>query len=273
MAEAYCACIIANVEGLKHIPLPSDVELKLTLEALDTRARRVESRSYITPPPPMLDASWDSLTWRVCRLARLRTGRRILKKAPPLSDIVSLPFLRSLMTTLDGFQPQPLHPLHLQQVQLAQRSFSWPEKDDVEDKEFLGRVAQWLCHIAGLRGFQVENTTFELKSICSLAIDLSLETESGPPFARGPGMVPPMPGARVVPGRVGCCNCCTHGCQGPPGPGRGRAPSVSSVASSRSGRGGCAKWKLFGWVKKLAFWRRKRVTDDDASSLAETLAD
>ncbi|XXH04681.1 hypothetical protein Hte_011103 [Hypoxylon texense] len=255
MAEAYCACIIANVEGLKYIPLPPDGELKASLEALDTRARRVESRSNITPPPPMLDASWDSLTWRVCRLARLRTARRILKKTPPLTDVISLPFLRSLVTTLEANQ--------------RQRSFAWPEKEDVEDKEFLGRVAQWLCHLAGQRGYQVENTTFELKSICSLAIDLSLESECMSPFARIPGMAPPPPGARMPPPRAGCCNCCS-GCQG--GGGRPRPVSVSSIASSRSGRG-CAKWKLFGWVKKLAFWRKKRVTDDDASSLADTLAD
>ncbi|KAI1777887.1 hypothetical protein F4818DRAFT_328324 [Hypoxylon cercidicola] len=250
MAEVYCACIIANVEGLKLIPLPSDSELKPTLEALETRVRRIECRSFITPPPPMLDASWDSLTWRVCRLARLRTGRRILKKTPPMSEIVSMPFLRSLTTTLEG-----------------QRPFAWPEKDGIEDKEFLGRIAQWLCHLAGQRSYQVDNITFELQSICSLAIDLSLETES---MSQGrPGGFP-MPAPRVIQ-RAGCCNCCTHGCQGnsrgPP-----RAPSVSSVASSRSGRG-CAKWRLFGWVKKLAFWRKKRVTDDDASSLADTLAD
>ncbi|KAI6090419.1 hypothetical protein F4821DRAFT_30431 [Hypoxylon rubiginosum] len=243
MADVYCACIIANAEGLKLIPLPADGELKLSLESLDARARRIEARSFITPPPPMLEASWDSLTWRVCRLARLRGGRKMLKKTPPISDIVSMPFLRSLLATMDG-----------------QRPFTWPEKEDVEDKEFLGKVAQWLCHFAGQRTYQVDNIAFELKSIVSLAIDLSLETESVSPLARGPVYAPP-------PQRFPqTCNCCAV-CRGP----LRRVPSVSSLASSRSGRGKCSKW--FGWVKKLAFWRKKRVTDDDASSSTGTLAD
>ncbi|KAI1766376.1 hypothetical protein GGR53DRAFT_212472 [Hypoxylon sp. FL1150] len=244
MADVYCACIIANGEGLKFIPLPADSELKPSLEALDARARRIESRSFITPPPPMLEASWDSLTWRVCRLARLRSGRKMLKRTPPLSDIVSLPFLRSLISTME-----------------SQRPFAWPDKEDVEDKEFLGKVAQWLCHFAGQRSYQVDNITFELKSIVSLAIDLSLETEALSPMARPIYAAPPPPIMRGGPR----CNCCA-GCRGPR-----RAPSVSSLASSLSGRGKCSRW--FGWVKKLAFWRKKRATDDDASSLADTLAD
>ncbi|KAI0180456.1 hypothetical protein GGR52DRAFT_245114 [Hypoxylon sp. FL1284] len=257
MAEAYCACLIANVEGLKCMPLPADGELKPTLEALDGRVRVLEIRSCVTPPPPMLDVTWDSLTWRVCRLVRSARSGRVMrewsvKKRPPLSDATSVTFLRNVVRSLD-----------------ARRPFPWPPEraDDkgsaVDDKDFLCRMTQWLCHLAGQRGFQVDTCTFEPGAACALAVDLAMETESGPSFY--PSLPPPHPPRGAGPSPY--CGCCCGRARRP------RAPSVSSWAAESDRCGNCSGWRPFGWLRKLAFWRRKRpaYNDSDDDSLADTL--
>ncbi|KAI1405821.1 hypothetical protein F4819DRAFT_349266 [Hypoxylon fuscum] len=249
MAEAFCACTVANIEGTRTIALPYGDELNSTLEGLDRRTRVLEHRFNLTPPPPMLDSSWDSLTWRVCRLARLRRGNALTTPLP-FQSVATLSLLKSVITSMDA-QPQ----------------FTWPEKEGLEKREAMGRAVQWLCHYAGQRGFQVESIPFELGPVCSLALNLSLEEEPQLPWHRpytGASVRPPraMHPARHPPRSIKqCCGCCSCSCH----ESRRRGRSASSDGSSRSGRGRYAKWPVFGWVKKLAFWRKKPVADDASS--------
>ncbi|KAI2630969.1 hypothetical protein GGR54DRAFT_179017 [Hypoxylon sp. NC1633] len=241
MAEVFCACIISNLEGMHTGGLPIEGELSSTLEALDKRTRRLETSSRITPPPPMLETSWDSLTWRVCRLARRSSGNT-LRRSPPLQSVASLPLLRSVIASLNG-----------------QSRFDWPEKEDLEEAEVLRKAGQWLCRYAGQRGFQIKNPTFELGPVCSLAMDLSLESEAGFPW-RPMGPMGPMPHPPPPPFmRKACCGCCSCSCH-----------KDSSEDSIRSGRRCNA---FFGWFKKLAFWRKKRVADDASSTSGTIVSD
>ncbi|KAI1378247.1 hypothetical protein F4677DRAFT_388380 [Hypoxylon crocopeplum] len=248
MAEAYCACIIANLEGMNSTLAPQ-ADLSSTLDVLDRRTRRLEARSRIAPPPPMLDVSWDSLTFRVCRLSR-RITNEPLKQAPPLDDVASLPLLKSVIATING-----------------QSRLPWSEKEDLEEEDLLRRAAQWLCFYAGQRGFQIKKPTFKLGPVCSLALDLALETETGFPIMRTMGYHPRPPGAAagpVIGPRAACCGCCSCSCHKNP-----RSSSPSSVVSIRARR----KGGLIGWIRKLAFWRRKRITDDGSSTSGTVVSD
>ncbi|KAI2618730.1 hypothetical protein GGS26DRAFT_352203 [Hypomontagnella submonticulosa] len=245
MADVYCACVISNIEGMRSAnvitPIPADFDS--TLEALDSRVRRLEASFRVTPPPPLTDASWDSLTWRVCRLSRSSSGTG-LKKAPALGNAASLPLLKSAIATIN-----------------TQSRVPWPGDDAVGEKQFLGLAAQWLCHYAGQRRVEIKDPSFQLEHVCCLALDLCLETEAGfprtAPYGRpaGPMGVPPLPPS--IHPKKACCGCCSCHCHKNS---RSRDSSVDSDASSRRGR-----WSAFGWVKKLAFWRKKRVMDDDSS--------
>ncbi|KAI0013666.1 hypothetical protein F4779DRAFT_347414 [Xylariaceae sp. FL0662B] len=248
MAEAYCASTIANLEGLKDIELPAGDELlRPTLEALDRRTRRLENIERITPPPPMLDPSWDSLTWRICRLTRRQTLRPVPRLTPPYIN-ASLGLLKSTIATIT-----------------APARLVWPEKEDLEETAVLGLAAQWLCYVAGQRLIRVHNLTTELTPICFLALDLSLEGESrvtGPGW-RGVAQPPPNPVIHTAPPKAGHCVYCSCSCH-EVRPLRRRASSVSSDSSWRDRRG--AKKSVVGWFKKLAFWRRKRIVDDASST-------
>ncbi|KAI0383084.1 hypothetical protein F5Y04DRAFT_39005 [Hypomontagnella monticulosa] len=250
MADVYCACIISNIEGMKPLGItPPPPDFDLSLEALDKRTRRLEASSRVTPPPPLTDASWDSLTWRVCRLSRLAPGSA-LKKAPSLGNAASLPLLKSAIATIN-----------------TQSRVPWPGDDAVGEKQFMGLAAQWLCHYAGQRRYEIREPSFDLGPVCCLAMDLCLETEVGYPWSF-PYPRPPGSGPVVVPvggpARKRCCGCCSCSCH------KNSRSRDSSVDSSVVPPG--RRWVVFGWVKKLAFWRKKR-TADDASSISSTIVD
>ncbi|KAI1393454.1 uncharacterized protein F4822DRAFT_13649 [Hypoxylon trugodes] len=256
MAEIYCACIISNLEGkwLVRPLVQFETELSTSLEVLDRRTRRLEAHVHVAPPPPLLETSWDSLTWRVCRLSRMSAGL-MLRQAPPLSSAATMPLMMSAISSIGP------------QSQLA-----WPGREGMEDKELLRLAAQWLWCFAGQRGFEIKNPSYEFENVCSLALDLSLEAEPTYPGRPRLGVHRPQtlpPGVRVIPAppprRSTCCHCCTRrNCNGS----SRRDSSVSSDGSSIRRR----KPSLYGWVKKLAFWRRNRI-DDDSSSTSSTLAD
>ncbi|OTA90760.1 hypothetical protein M434DRAFT_363625 [Hypoxylon sp. CO27-5] len=246
MAQVYCACVIANLEGRRLQPLQplkSDTELGYTLEELDRRTRWLESCQRVTSPPPLLDTSWDSLTWRVCRLSRMQAGA-VLAKSVPLHNVASLSLLRSAIATI-GVESRVI----------------WSEKENLEEKDLLPIAAQWLWRYAGQRGYELKDPSFKLEAVCSLALDLSLEAET---FLSGSRMVrPPRPHVQpmsLVP-RKSCCGCCSCNCH--------KTPTRDSSVSSDRRRGG---WQVFGWVKKLAFWRRRRASDD-ASSISTLMDD
>ncbi|KAI8966844.1 hypothetical protein F5Y11DRAFT_6355 [Daldinia sp. FL1419] len=253
-AEVYCICVIAYMEGRRaasRIPEPR-VELSSTLEALDKRARQLEVAFRVTPPPPFLEITWDSLTWRVCRLSRLQVPAQLLKKAPPLGNAASMPLLKCAISTIS-----------------VQSQLTFPETEDLDEKEFLKSAAQWLYFFSGRRNLEIRTPSFRFEDICSLALDLSLEVESGRPWNRRPlpppGLLAPQSfnnwGAR-------CCSCCSCNCHRR----SRRDSSVSSDGSSHRSTH-CRKWPVLGWFRKLAFWRRRRIVDDSSSSSSGTIVD
>ncbi|KAI1085705.1 hypothetical protein F5B20DRAFT_13570 [Whalleya microplaca] len=256
MAEAYCACTVANLEGLKGIELPTGDGLRPTLEALDKRTRKLENTEHITPPPPMLDPTWDSLTWRICRLARRPSLRSIPRFTPPNIQ-ASLSLLKCAIASIAA--PVP---------------FVFPEKEELEETEVLALAAQWLCHVTGHRGIRIHNMVLEIEPIYSLAVDLSLEGETRIP---GLGLNPALgmgrrPAANVPPAvfpppppRVACCGCCACSCHSKK-PSKTCASSINSDSSWRDRRERAARCSVVGWFKKLAFWRRKRIIDDSSST-------
>ncbi|KAI1644833.1 uncharacterized protein F4817DRAFT_203523 [Daldinia loculata] len=250
MAEVYCTCVIAYMEGRRP---PPRSELSSTLEALDKRARQLEATSQVTPPPPFLETTWDSLTWRVCRLSRLLPPAKTLKKAPPLGNAASLSLLKGAISTIG-----------------VQNQIPWSVDDDLEEKEYIKLAAQWLYFYAGQRNVEIRHPSFKFEDVCSLALDLSLEAESGWAWNRRP--IPP-PGLMVPPmvstQRARCCGCCSCSCHR--NSRSRRDSSVSSDGSShRSSHRG--RWPVVGWFKKLAFWRRRRIADDSSSS-SSTIVD
>ncbi|KAI1661703.1 hypothetical protein F4813DRAFT_385381 [Daldinia decipiens] len=244
MAEVYCTCVIAYMEGRRP---PPRSEMSSTLEALDKRARQLEATSQVTPPPPFTETTWDSLTWRVCRLSRLLPPAKALKKAPPLGNAASLSLLKGAISTIS-----------------VQNQIPWSVDDDLEEKEYIKLAAQWLYFYAGQRNVEIRHPSFKFENVCSLALDLSLEAESGYPWNRRP--IPP-PGLMAPPmfntQRARCCGCCSCSCHR--NSRSRRDSSVSSDGSShRSSRRG--RWPVLGWFKRLAFWRRRRIADDSSSS-------
>ncbi|KAI0834966.1 hypothetical protein F5Y06DRAFT_146151 [Hypoxylon sp. FL0890] len=250
MAQVYCACVIANLEGRRVQtlqPFQPEGGLGFTLEELDKRTRWLESRRRIASPPPLLDTSWDSLTWRVCRLSRIQPGAE-LTKSVPLHNAASLSLLRSAIATIG-----------------VESRLPWSEKENLEEKDLLAIAAQWLWRYAGQRGYELKDPSFELEAVCSLALDLSLEAETLPGGARMGVVARPPIRPIVQPMSLGprktCCGCCFCSCH--------RNPSRDSSVSSVKRRG---RWQVFGWVKRLAFWRNRRTTDD-SSSISSTLMD
>ncbi|KAI5868013.1 hypothetical protein GGS23DRAFT_7230 [Durotheca rogersii] len=257
MAKVYCACVLSSLEGLKGLDLPTGDGLALTEGAIDKRLRQLEPCFFVNPPPPMLEPSWDSLMWRVCRLARKAPQGPILQKAPRLRGMASLSLLRCVVGAID-----------------APARFAWPEKEaDMEEEVLLGLVGQWLFHAAGQRRFYIKEYKTELEDLCFLALDLSLESELTPHrFVNIPGRYPGhVPGLLPPPPlgpRAACCGCCSCYCHknGRPRRGSGLGSSITSYSACRRR----SRWRFIGWLKKLAFWRKKS-TMDDASSTTSTI--
>ncbi|KAI1502245.1 hypothetical protein F5X99DRAFT_379588 [Biscogniauxia marginata] len=253
MAESFCACAIANSEGFKGVDLPTGNGLKVTLEELDSRVRRLEARDGIMRPPPMQEQSWDALTWRLSRLRRPLSDRSVPKLVPSYIK-TSLPLLKNTVESIPA--PVPM---------------VWPDEGKLDEKELLSLVLQWLCHIAGRRSFRVDSIPFEVEAVCLLALNLSLDSESK---LRGHLNQVPFPTAPPVtighsgPGRIchGHCPCSYQKSQ--------LRDVLRSILDEhkRDHRRHTKKWRVVRWFRKLAFWRRRHGDDDDdeASTISTT---
>ncbi|KAI5928602.1 hypothetical protein F4810DRAFT_12307 [Camillea tinctor] len=254
MAQSFCACAIANFEGLRRIDLPTGDRLKVTLEELDSRVRRLESIDGIARPPPMQEPSWDTLTWRISRLPRSFPEVSVPNRVPSYIK-TSLPLLKS--TTESMQSPVPI---------------AWPDESKLGEKEVLSQVVQWLCYIAGRRSFRVNSIPFEVGAVCSLALDLSLNSESRPghPFNRCPIPAPrPVPMGPGIPGRS-----YFHPCICPYQKSRLKDDLRSILDEyNKDCRRRGARWRVASCLKKLAFWRRKPVKDNDASTISTLSSD
>ncbi|KEY71680.1 hypothetical protein S7711_10640 [Stachybotrys chartarum IBT 7711] len=258
MSQLTCVGFIANLEGWKKIDLPTDAEATYTLAHIDKRIRRLESSTSLTPPPPLLDPTWDSVAWRLCRLRR----RCHLTPAPKNLDFAAITSLT----------PEPVK-LSLEKVQTiiygipyrnGPQHFPGPIVDD-DDKQAFNSLVQRLCHIAGHRSLKVMNIPTTLPELYTLAVEVSIEMENSP-YPLGPPMPVSFPGSR--PGRPGyanrksCCGCCDCSCH--------RSSDTESITTRSETivetEPFLKRLFRFGWVKRLACWSRKSDVRDDSSS-------
>lgn len=263
-AEAYCATVISNIEGWRLRGFPRTKEGKrVTIEQLDIRVRRLENLECINPPPPMDTPSWDSLMWRVARVhRRMPQGRAVqegLAAAPPYIT-PSMALLRSIMASIGGEGPQ------------SWATFVGNEDDLADDDDMLQAAAQFLCYSAGRKCYKIVGS-FDLKQVCKLALDLSLDADGNASVRPGPPRVIPSPlppVRRVGSLACGCCGCsCHHNTrESMPRPSVLKWMNGKYREEKRARRTGL-KARVARAFGKLAFWKRRRDqdTDSDASSV------
>ncbi|KAI1113222.1 hypothetical protein F5Y14DRAFT_442058 [Nemania sp. NC0429] len=266
--EAYCATVISNIEGWRFRTLPSTKEgRRATIEQLEIRVRRLENMESINPPPPMDTPSWDSLMWRVARLhRRMPQGRGTLQglaAAPPYFT-PTMALLRSIVPSIGG-----------------EGMYSWAEFAEKEtnlmddDDDMLQAAAQFLCYTAGRSAYKIVGS-FDLKQVCKLALDLSLDQDANsntihvvPPRRIIPSPLAPI--RRVGSLACGCCGCSCHHNTRENMP----KPSVlkwmnGKYREERETKRNGLKARIARAFGKLAFWNRHRDqdTDSDASSIS-----
>jgi hypothetical protein len=279
MSEVFCACFIAHFEGRRGTALPEDLLAASTLPELDRRLRLLEIQASVTASLPTTAPSWDSLAWRIIRLQqKMSRGYSnyltALPKTPlwalvPQKNEMSLETVAAVIEdiaarqSLNMIQPQP------QRNQLQQHS----TKLLVSDEETLDILRQRLCYMLGKARCVLDKPPGDRVAVFVRAVELSLDLEntSGSP-PRYVGMPPPPASWRNRPTQTkACCGCCSCSCHpkqirgGPPG---GPMPPVNIIDvpyKKRQRQSKIKRFFKFGWMKKLACWRR-RVDDDDSSS-------
>lgn len=254
--------IIANLEGRNNTFLPEDLVANSTLAELNTRVRHLENHHGITLAPPSLNTTWDSLALRICRVkqktdlsypTRGTTDSEFASMVPEDLDI-SIDTLQTLCSDLVRNHPPIPAP-------------AWPKC--AHDDEMLDVIRQRLCHAAGRNRIAVTPIPISRLDIYAQLIAITLKLEEGDlPYMRGPGPVPPVP-------KKACCGCCLCACHTSPPRvpgiyrhGNRRAPRSYGYGSERV----VPKRKTFGfgWMKRLAFWRRSKVNDDASSYTSRT---
>lgn len=282
MEELRCAAIIANLEGIKHLAMWMGEFTKSTSIAnLDNRVRRLETSFCITPPPPVTEPTWKGLVWRVWRL-RSRIPRDTVNEleadaSTAGKDLVSMIRDSSEITLAD--------------VTSAVHSIKGVKKLDPDDKfdsddAQLSYCLQVLCNVIGENQSLLGCIPMTIVDIYATAVRVSIQFEKngrwGPHL---PGMRPPL-----VPARCGtkpakpCCGCCSCFCHNnrpggitvPPPARRGHVPArraprcrERSTSSERSERFVREKPSRFGWFRKLCFWKRDAVKDDESISSSD----
>ncbi|KAI0166510.1 hypothetical protein GGR57DRAFT_28015 [Xylariaceae sp. FL1272] len=255
-AEAYCATVIANLEGWMHLTnreRNEALQMPINIQSLDSRIRALEALGGINSPPPCETVSWDGLSWRAARLHKRMPALEKTMDIPP-HIACSLDLLVNTLAGLGGAVPPA-------------------EKAEMDATQTLRFAAQSLSHLAGRRGFKIVGS-FELEFNCLLALDLSLGND--PLAPGGPYLAPPARGGYVPrnnsPGRrqaapilvkqtkpcCGCCDCYCHDADirpSPPRRARSRSRSPRWI-SPRRRRAPPRREKSGGFWSKLAFWRR-----------------
>ncbi|CAH0003742.1 unnamed protein product [Clonostachys byssicola] len=258
-AHAKCGGAIALLEGRQNIPLPDDIISASTLPDLDKRLRRLEGKFSILPPPAGLDPTWDSLALRLYRVQREDNRTPTLTPAP----VRSLP--NSFLDLVPAPSAVPIETLQTlcSEIKLvhglsrsSQHGKPWPKY--ASDDDALDVVRQRLCHAAGQTPTcRLGSIPYTRSEIYAALVDLTVEPPPRPiPFpARGP-----LPGRPPLSSmkKKACCGCCACDCH----PRKVAADDASSVSSLSRGRG---RGGLFGFLGKLAFWRRPKVMSDKAS--------
>lgn len=248
MEAIYCACVLANLEGINSPRIELQLNLIPTLSALDLRAQKLEgATSSLLPPPPTAPLTWDSLAWRVARLSNSSRFCIPIQSSPEVPLPPSLDLLERTIEGMNLKQPGVV-PVVCDVVKRADEADGDDEKTVCDDKDADARkldiVRQRLCFAIGKRGRKLSTVPYDLAGTCSLALYFSLEIEkAGGPMPRpmrAMGMPPP-PRQLTITKRCRCkCN--------------RKKPSFGS--------------RVGGFFGKLAWWRRKKDDDDSDSDVS-----
>lgn len=265
-----CAGIIAGLEGKNYLSLPEDLVSSSCLAELNTRVRRLESHYGITLSPPSLEPTWDSLALRICRIQQKSHAKNPKMKPTdnsfafmvPDSLDVSIETLQTLCSDLCRSRP-PLFPVAA--------AMPWPKC--ATDEEMLDVIRQRMCHSAGAHRILVTPIPITRIEIYAQLVGLTLKLEEPAPL-----VVPGMAGMSRPGGHQGvmkkaCCGCCLCYCHNNVQTGRSVLPPDNRRRFSNIINVEPPKRKKtygFGWLKKLAFWRRSRDDDDWSSTTSRT---
>lgn len=268
MKATYCACILANLEGLNNIP-SKDSSFTQTLAALDKRAQKLEAFTPgLLAPPPVAPLTWDSLIWRVARLStNSNRFTSVLKSAPEVPLCASLDLIDSIIASINNAAPGSVFLISdakwgipIDKGGADDEKTVCDEKD--ADERRLDVLRQRLCYAVGKRGDKIDSVPYDLQATCSLALYLSLDIEKSnassrrPPGMNTKGMVPGPPrdwgGAppRPVNTTIEVTKPCRRTCCRKEN--RRKKTSIGS--------------RIGGFFRKLAWWKGKKDTSYDSDS-------
>lgn len=257
MASTYCACVIANIEGLKRINFQRGDATKPTLEALTTRVQTLEKKHSILCPPPTEDPTWNSLVWRVTRIARCTTFSRFSVQtfATPVFDEVTPDLLRKILSNVDSCKGDRTFPALLQVM---------PESH-VDETDFETFAMQSISYALGRQNIQVQRIPYTLADICALGLHLALEMDQ-PDIPSKP--LYPMPPRDIVrrPPMAACCGCrpsCGCHCH---------EKRVMENRKRMRRNFSPSKARVVGFFQKLAWWR-KPLHDDKSFYSSSSIVD
>ncbi|KAI4594772.1 hypothetical protein KJ359_007575 [Pestalotiopsis sp. 9143b] len=261
---------LANLEGAKGVDVARGFYEDVTVSSVDARVIHLEKILSIASPPPMLEATWESLEFRAKRLWRFLPAHGLVVAVDEDAPMAVTP--EALRKVLLRLEPSPLsrEPERRKKAELPEKEVG----DDglkrvvVEADEFdFVCAAQQLYYLAGSNGWAIFDPVKDINHLYAAAIDLTLKLEIGPApgrqfpnrppgmrpvgmpsmFPRGPP--PPPPGRKKS-----CCGCCSCFCHSGP---------VRIIPSKRKKI--ATGFFKFGWLRNL-FSRKKRY-DSDASSI------
>ncbi|KAI5457411.1 hypothetical protein BGZ63DRAFT_77990 [Mariannaea sp. PMI_226] len=254
-AAINCGATVAWLEGRAWAEFGGDSVPNDTLPVIDSRVRILEDRYKIATPPPSVEATWESLAWRISRVHQsqpmmMGPGKAVVAKIfmdlLPDDLEISIETLKTICLELGRSRP------------IGFTQSPWPKCTD--DEEMLSVIRQRLCYVAGRErinykgGIPVKKREIyaELVSL-SLRLSPSNQTSRGWPVPTGGPPVILNPHQKKI-----CCGCCSCNCHDAD---NDDDDDDDSAYESES------RWRKifgFGWLRKLACWRSKN--DDDAMS-------
>lgn len=215
---------LANLEGSKGVEVARGFYEDVTLSSVDARVIHLEKILGIASPPPMLEATWESLEFRAKRLWRFLPAHGLVVAVDENEPMAVTP--AALRKVLLRLEPSPLsrEPEKRKKAELPEKELG----DDglkhavgVEANGFNFAVAaQQLYYLAGQNGWGIFDLVKDIDHLYAAAIELTLKIEIGPApgrhfpnrppgirpagmpsmFPRGPP--PPPPGRKKS-----CCGC------------------------------------------------------------------
>ncbi|KAK6075469.1 hypothetical protein SCUP515_05902 [Seiridium cupressi] len=240
MSKDFFIQTVAGLEGLRSVELTKS-SFEITPQSLDTRILKLEKRTRINPPPPMLEPTWESLEYRTRRISRLIFNR--LQRF-------------SVQEGFTDVQPEAVRTALLRLDPELWALFS----EENEKKVDLSTATQFLCYIAGRHSLELTSQIKSLNHLYDFAIELCLRLEQS--TGGGPPPPPRHPGMLSVPQRrpKKACGCCACGCHNNTSVKKRRCSKISTIL----------RW---GWLKKL-FGKKDTVDSGDTTDTDEdTLAD